>query len=119
MILFRFFETFQETSLKLKNLFKVFLAVFAQRAFDVVGKEVALVDVAANLAHPTTFAVLGFLDGLRLGFDVLLVVVVGDRGLVGKHCCIKYVSDKHGVRAEVNALVDTTCQIGVGVFRDV
>ena len=32
--------------------------MFAQGTFDVVGEEIALIDVAAHLAHPATFAVL-------------------------------------------------------------
>ena len=105
--------------LYLKNLLKILLAVFAQWAFDVVGEEIALVNIAAHFAHPAAFAVLGLLGRLRFGFDVLLVIVVSDGGLVGKHLGIQHISDKHCVCAEVDVLGDTTGQIGVGVFRDV
>ena len=93
--------------------------MFAQWAFDFVGEEIALVDIAAHLAHPAAFAVLGFLSGLRFGLDILLVIVVGHGGFVGKHLSIQHIGDEHGVRAEIDALGDTAGQIGVGVFRDV
>ena len=115
-----FVETCHGASLQLKNLLKILLAMFAQGAFDVVGEEIALVDVAAHRTHPAAFAVLGFFGrGLRLGFDVLLVVVVGRGGLVGQHLGVEHIGDEHRVRAEIDALVDTAGQITVGVLGDV
>ena len=93
--------------------------MFAQRAFNVIGEEITLVDVATHLAHPAAFAVLGFLGGLWLGFDVLLVIVVGHGGLVGKYLGIKHIGDKHGVRADIDALGDTAGEVGVGVLGNI
>ena len=76
-MLFHFEETRYGTSLHLKNLLKIFFAVFAERTFDVVGEEIALIDITAYLAHPAAFAILGLLGDLRFGLDVLLVIVVG------------------------------------------
>ena len=107
--------------LRLYNDFlKFFFAVFAKRTFKIVGEFVALVNVAAHLAHPATFAVLGvIIIDFGLGLDMPLVIVVGHGRLVGKHLGIKHFGDEHGVSAEINALADTASQIGVGVFRDV
>jgi hypothetical protein len=58
------------------EFFEILHAMFAQRAFEIGWEGVSFVDVAAHLAHPTAFAVLGFLGWLRFGFYVFLVVVV-------------------------------------------
>ena len=118
-MLFHFVETVCTPSLQLKNLFKILLAVFAQWTLDIVGEEVALIDVAAHLADPAAFAVLGLFGGLGLGFDIPLVIVVSHRGFVGKHLGVQHIGDEHGVCAEIDALGDTAGQIGVGVLGDV
>ena len=93
--------------------------MFAQRTFEIGWKGITFVDIAADLADPAAFSVFGFLGRLRLGFNVLLIVVVCHGGLVGKDLGIEHIGDEHGVRAEVDALGDTTGQICVGVFRDI
>ena len=93
--------------------------MFAQGAFEIGWEKVTFVNVAANFAHPTSFAVLGFFGWLRFGLDVLLVIVVGHRGLVGKHLGIEHIGNEHRVRTEVDALGDATGQVGVGVLWDV
>ena len=95
-------------------------AMFAKRAFEIVGEEIAFINVTANLAFPAAFAIFRLVRGnLWLGFDVVLVIVVGHRWLVGKQLGIQHIGDEHGVRAEVDAFADTASQIGVGVFGDV
>ena len=118
-MLFRFVETRHGTSLQLKNLLEILHAVFAQRTFEIGWERITLVNVAAHFAHPATFAVFGFLLRLRFGFYVVLVIIVGEGRLVGKHLGIKHIGDEHGVGAEVDALGDTAGQIGVGKFRDI
>ena len=93
--------------------------MFAQWAFEIGWEGVTLIYIAADLADPAAFAVLGFLGWLRFGLDVLLVVVVGHRRLVGQHLGIEHIRYEHGVRTEVDAFGDTAGQIRVGVFRDV
>ena len=117
-MLFGFVETWRTASLQLKNLFKILHAMFTQWTFEIGWKDVTFIDIAAHLAHPATFAVFGFLLRLWLGFYVVLVIIVGHRRLVGKHLCVKHISDKHGMCAEVDALGDTTSQISIGVFRN-
>ena len=51
---------------------KVYGTMLAQRADDILGELVALVDVAANLADEAFFAL-----GLGLRLDILLIVGVG------------------------------------------
>ena len=106
--------------LYLKNLLEILNAVFAQRTFEIGWEGFAFVDIAAHLAHPTAFAVFGLLWWWRwFGFYVLLVIIVGEGRLVGKHLGIQHIGDEHGVCAEVDALGDTASQVGIGVFRDV
>ena len=93
--------------------------MFAQRAFEIGWEGITLIYIAADLADPAAFAVLGLLGWLRFGLDVLLIVVVGHRGLVGQHLGIEYICYEHGVRAKVDTLGDTAGQVGIGVFRDV
>ena len=106
-------------SLQLKNLLEILHSVFAQRTFEIGWEGVTFVDVAANLAHPAAFAVFGFFGWLRFGFYVLLVRVVSYGWLVGKHLGIQHIGDEHGVRVEIDALIDTASQIGVSVFWDI
>lgn len=75
---------------------------------DVVGGElVAFVDVAADLADPFFLSTLG-LRCFGFGFDMLLVVSVGDAGTVGEHLGFHHTGDEQGVGAEVDALGDNT-----------
>ena len=95
-------------SVNVEDFFKLLLAVFAQWAFDVVGEEIALVNIAAHLAFPAAFAIAGLL-GLGFGLDVVLIIIVGQRRLVGQHLSVEHITDKHGVCPEVDAFVDATC----------
>ena len=95
-------------------------AMFAEWTHKIVRQEVAFVDIATNLALPAAFAVFGLLGlRLRLGLDVLLIVIVSQRRLVGKHLGIQHIGDEHGVSAEIDTLVDTTSQICIGILRNV
>jgi len=94
--------------------------MFAHWAFKIGWEGVTFIDIAADLAHPATFTVLGlFGNGLWFRFDVFLIIIVGDRWLVGQHLGIQHIGDEHSVGAEVDALGDSASQIGVGVLRDV
>ena len=84
--------------------------MFAPWADEVGGEFVAFVDVAADLADPF-LPIVGWLDiwiiGCpEIGFDVLLVVGVGDAGAVAQHLGLHGHGDEHGVGAEVDALGD-------------
>ena len=94
--------------------------MFAQGTFEIGWEGITLVNVTADLADPAAFAVLGFFGlWLWLGFDVLLVIVVGHGRYVRKHLSVKYIGNEHGVCAKINALGDPAGQISVGVFGDI
>ena len=93
--------------------------MFAQGTFKIGWEGVTFVNVAADLAHPATFAVFGLFLWLRLRLYVVLVIVVCQGRLVRQHLGIKDISDKHRMRAKIDALSDSAGQIGVGVLRDI
>lgn len=106
-----------------KNLFhqlEVAGGVFAPWADEVGGELVAFINVAADFAYPF-LPIVGWLD-IRIigcpeiGFDVLLVVGVGDAGAVAKHTGFEGHGDEHGVGAEVDALGDHAADDAVDVL---
>ena len=79
---------------------KIHSAMLAQRADDILGELVALVDVAANLADK---AFLAFGLGLRL--DVLLIVVVGHGLPVADDAGFGHAADEHAVGTQIHILL--------------
>lgn len=59
-------------NVRLFYFLKIGGAVLAQRAYDIVGQLVALINPAANLANKAFFAL-----GLRLGLNIVLIIGVG------------------------------------------
>ena len=74
--------------------------MLAKRANVIVGQGIALIYVAAHLAHKAFFA-LGFGPGLY----VVLVVGVGHRFLIGNNTCFTYRANKHTVGVKVKILL--------------
>ena len=73
--------------------------MLAEGADEILGERIAFIDVAADLADVSLFA-LGF--GLRL--HVVLIIGVGHGLLVGKHSRFRYGADEHTVRVEIDVL---------------
>ena len=86
-------------------------AVLAERADEVVGQDLALVDVAADLADPALLEV-----GLGLGLDVGLVVVVGHGLLGGQDPGLGNGADEHAVSVQVHVLLHLEAHKGVDVL---
>ena len=113
-------------ALQLFHEFKIALAVLAPGADEVVRHFVALVDVATDFADPAFLATLSRRDACAPGgFDVLLVVAVGDAGRSGELPRLGYLGDEHRVGAQVEGLhhaagddrVDELGQIQQAVLR--
>ena len=94
--------------------------MLADRADEVVGHFVALVHVAAGLAYPAGLAVAGR-GGLcgGLGFDMLVVVFVGEGGVVVEQHRLGDLGNEKGVGAQVDHLVHLAADVGVGVARHI
>src|SRR5699024_11524663 len=89
---------------------KVRSAVLAQRTDKVLGEGVALVDIAADLAHKA------LLLGLGLGLYVLLVVGVGHGLQGGEVHALGHVADEHDVGLKIQPLNHLAGDVGVGVL---
>ena len=85
--------------------------MLAERADEIV-RQVALVDVSADLADP---ALLSLGRGLRL--DVLLIVRIRHRVAVGDNARLFDAADEHPVRAEIDLVLDLERHERVDVFR--
>ena len=94
--------------------------MFAPGADEVVGHFVAFVHVAAGLAYPAGLAVAGR-GGLcgGLGFDMLVVVFVGEGGVVVEQHRLGDLGNEKGVGAQVDHLVHLAADVGVGVARHI
>ena len=92
--------------------------MFAEGADEVGGEFVAYVFVAADLAAVDMFACWGRSGLLWLGFDVLLIVVIGGGGDVRQNIHIRDGGDKEGMGAQVDFLGDVAGDIGIGAGGD-
>ena len=71
--------------------------MLAKWANIVFGDWIAFIDVATDFAHPTFFAF-----GVRLRFDVGLIISVGHCFYVGNDSCFGHGADEHSVSVKVN-----------------
>lgn len=81
-------------------LFKIGGAVFADRTNKVGGELFPFIHITAHLAAPAFFGSIG----LRLRFDVGLVVGVCHRCFAGTHLGVCHIGDKQRVGAQINRL---------------
>ena len=90
--------------------------MLAERADEVGGQSLTLVDISADLADEALFL---FLDRLRLRLDVLEVVAVGDRLFVREYASVGDFGDEYRVRAVVVHTDDLAGEIRVRVLGQV
>ena len=88
------------------NLFKILRRVLAQRAYEILGELVALINITADFTAVTFF--LGF---LRLGLDIFVIKIVCHTLKIREHGGVIDIRYKHCVRPEVNCFGDGTLKI--------
>ena len=79
--------------------FKIGSGMLAKRTDEIVGKRITLVNVAADLANVTFFALC-----FGLGFYVVLIVSVSHGFTVGKHTRFGYGANEHTVCIKIHVL---------------
>ena len=93
--------------------------MFTEGTDEVVGEEVALIDIAADGADPAFF--LGRGCGLRFRFDVGLVIGVSCAGVLIQHVAVEDIGEEEGMGAEVqggNHLAGEPGEIGRASCRE-
>ena len=93
--------------------FKVRRAVFAERANEVFGERIALVNIATDLAD------IALLFGFGGGLDVLEIIVISCRRSIGKRLCFGDGTDEKRVRIAVHRLFYRDGNISVRVGRHI
>ena len=96
----------------LLNFLKIRSAVLAERANEVLGKGVPLIDIAADLADIALFAL-----GLGLRLDVLVIIGVGHGLGIREDLGLADRADKHTVGVKVDVLLYGKRHKGVDVAR--
>jgi hypothetical protein len=94
----------------LYNWLKIRCAVLTQRAYNILRKGLAFIDIATDLADKAFLA-----SGFRLGLNIILIVSVCHSVLVGKHASLCDAADKHSVRIQVYILLDLKGHKGIDV----
>ena len=97
------------------NFFKILGAVLAERADEVCGKLLALVDVAADLADPSVLLL--ELGGLRL--DIGEIVGVGHGRHVGELPRLGDIGNEERVRLKLDGLRDPGRDESIGAVRQI
>ena len=92
--------------------------MLAQRADEICGKLLPLIDVAAHGAAPYRLAPGRGVPG-GAGLDGGLIVGVGGGRLPGQNLHILHGGDEHGVAAQIDGLLHPGADVGVGARRDV
>jgi hypothetical protein len=96
----------------LLDLFKIGSAVFAKRTNEILGEFLSLVNIAANLANVSFFAL-----GFGAGLNVLLVVCVGHCFFIRKNLCLGNGANEHPVRVDINVFFHLERNEGVDITR--
>ena len=86
---------------ELLQWFEIGGRVFAERANEVVGKDISFIDIAADFAHIAFFACC-----FRLWLHVVLVVGIGHGIAFGNDSRFRHGTDEHAVRIKVHIILD-------------
>ncbi len=97
------------------HLFEIFCAMLAQRADEIRGKNLAFVNISADLADPTLLLI----ERGGLWLDVVEIVGIGHRRHIAQNLSFGHIGDENGVRAVIIALNDLCGDEGIRGFGDV
>ena len=98
------------------HMFKLFLAVFAERAYEVIGHVGTFMDITAHTADPAFFL---FGSGILLGLDMGMVVGIGAGRRLGENLRLDNIGDKQDGGIQVLHGNHFTGEDGIRIFRDI
>ena len=106
----------------LGNLLEILRRMLAPRTNEIVGKLLAFMHVAADLAYPFMLAALRFFfrlgrSGLRL--DIALIILVRHRFFTGQLLCLRYLGNEQRMRTVIVIIDHFTAQNRVRIRRQI